>query len=554
MVREINGYEYYLTRGLTQNQIDLMEGYFTLTTEDKQVLRDIIPAFAESRGRTSKTVKLRKAQIDPVIMSYINKRFFIGDEPGLGKTVMSAAAYAYYGLMQQQDNKTLGKIIVVTEASHVVKFAKEWQSYGLSVIPLYGGTKKTEKALADFRFEDNDGVVIGWEALRTNGFLDFYLHHHKKFTFGVFDETSKLLNPKSIIYQAADSIINLYQEGLDRVIFLNGTSFEKNIYDFYYQFNILQPKLIPSKKFLDERYVVKEFDSVYRKNSFGKAVKQKFENIVDYKNQNELRDRLKYFFVARKKSDFEDDLPEHEYKLHVIEMTDEQKAVVEKDNRISLINSPKTSNPEAELTIENSPKLKKLLEYYQEVDKDRPIVYVYNKEAQYTIKAELEKLGYKTELLNGDESVDIRAQIIDRFNNYETDALVFNIQKALNIPTSDRIIFYDIPTMPSHTGQIKARIDRNNYTTIKKYDFLCYYLSQEWTNLARLGHFREHHSNEFTGQKDFIYESLVEQMNEYIPSEVSDDISNTFEEMDKNNKEFKDIEGKINKLLGVIGS
>lgn len=553
MIAGIKKEDYYLTRGLKQKQIDLLDGYALCSDEDKVGLRDIITKFAEARNREAKNIQLRKAQIDPVVMSYINPRFFIGDEPGLGKTVMSAASFAYYGFMQMQENKEVGKCIVVTESSHIVKFAKEWQSYGINMIPVFGGAVKMTRQLAEFDMEEHDGIVLGWDGMRTNGFLDFYLENHKQFKFIVCDETSKLLNPKSMIYQITDSLINTYQGGIERALFLNGTSFEKSIYDFYYQFNVLQPKLIPSKKFLDDRYVVKEMDAVYRRDKSGKAVRQRFAQIVDYKNQAELKERLQYFYVARMKADYSSDLPEHSYNLHVIHMTPEQEQKVAQEKRITLINSPKTSNPDEELTVDNSPKLKALLEYYETVKLDRPIIYVYNKESQYTITELLNNKGVKTELLNGDEAMDTRAEIIDRFNNYETDCLVFNIEKALNIPTSDRILFYDIPTMPSRTGQIKARIDRNNYTTEKHYDFFCYYLSPEWSSMSRLGHFREYHAGEFTGQQDTVYQSLVDQMNEYIPEDVQTQVTQQYAKLTNPKIEFKDIEPVLNKLLGIVG-
>src|SRR5699024_1173985 len=141
-------------------------------------------------------------------------RFFIGDKPGLGRTVMSAAADAYNGVMCLAEEKVVPKIIIVTESSHVVKFAKEWQCCGNNVMPLSGRTVKTERGLASFDFNEHDGVVVGWGGLVTNGFLDFYLQHHEQFQFAVFDETSKLLNPKSMTYAIADALINKYQGGI----------------------------------------------------------------------------------------------------------------------------------------------------------------------------------------------------------------------------------------------------------------------------------------------------------------------------------------------------
>lgn len=552
-VNSIPKEEFYLTRGLSHSQTELMAEFSHVDDQSKEALRGIIPLFAQERGLSSKNIQLRLPQIDPVVLSYINPRFFIGDKPGLGKTVMSAASFAYYGYMQLQEGQPIGKILVVTEAAHVVKFAKEWQSYGINVMPLSGGTVKTERSLAEFDFNEHDGVVIGWDGLKTNGFLDFYLRHHKEFKMGIFDETSKLLNPKSMLYEVSDAIINTYQNGLDRVLFLNGSTFEKNIYDFYYQFNILQPKLIPSKKFLDDRYVVKEMSNVYRRGATGKVVNQRFADIVDYKNQDELRERLKYFYIARSKEDFASDLPVHEYNLHVITMTEEQEQALEEIKHISVVNSPRTSDETKTLTRDNAPKLDDILTYFVQHAKDRPIIYAYNTESQRTLCAELKKLGYKVEVLNGESSAEDKAKIVDKFNNYKIDTLVFNVQKAINLPTSDRILFYDIPTMPQQTSQIKARIDRNNYTTAKKYDFFCYYLSPEWLNLSRLGHFREHHSNEFTGQKDYVYSQLTEQMSEYIEQDVQTELKQTYETMYQDNKKFNEVESKIKSLLNIVG-
>ena len=544
--------EFFLTRGLTGNQLDLMDGYFGLDDASKEVLRGIVPLFAQKRGLPSKSIKLRKPQIDPVMLSYINPRFFIGDKPGLGKTVMSAASYAYYGMMQLADNKPIAKVLVVTESAHVVKFAKEWQTYGINVMPLSGGTLKTERSLEEFNFNEHDGLVIGWDGLKTNGFLEFYLRHHKEVQFGVFDETSKLLNPKSMLYQISDSLLNTYQGGFERVLFLNGSSFEKNIYDFFYQFNILQPKLIPSKSFLDRRYVVKTTEQVYRRSDTGQAVRQQFGKIVDYKNQAELKDRLRYYFIARSKEDFTSDVPQHEYNLHVVDMTSEQRAVIDERLNISLINSPATNNPENTLTMDNSPKLNALINYVDSVRPDRPIIYVYNKESQQTVAKLLEDKGYKLRILNGDVSAQEKSEIIDQFNGLELDTLVFNIQKAINLPSSDRIIFYDIPTMPQQTSQIKARIDRNNYTTVKYYDFFCYYESPEWVNISRLGHFREHHSNEFTGQQDNVYSALIKQMDEYLDSGVMEQVGELYEKMYRDKGDFKDIERKVATLLNAV--
>src|SRR5699024_4038014 len=134
------------------------------------------------------------------------------------------------------------------------------------------------------------------------------------------------------------------------------------------------------------------------------------------------------------------------------------------------------------------------------------------RKSQETIKKELKKLGYRVGLINGSLSSKEKDDVVDKFNKYKLDVLVFNVQKALNIPTSDRIILYDIPIMPHETRQIMGRIDRNNYDTPKLYDFLCYLESPEMQNMIKLSLFRENHGSELTGQESYVYKTIIGQV------------------------------------------
>lgn len=547
---------YYLRDGLTDEDLATMDKIMNTPLENKMSIAGVFQKSADLAGRTANpAIKLRKAQIDPVLMSYINPRFFVGDSPGLGKTVISAASYAYYRLQAIKNGKRAGKVLVVTDSIHVLKFAKEWNTFGIKLLPISGGNLGIKRAFKDKNMDDYDGIIINWDGIKTNNFVEYWLFNKRDYAYGVFDETSKLLNPKSKVFEVTDAIVNKYEEGLERVIFLNGTSFEKEIYDYYYQFMILKPKLIPSKRFLDDRYVVKKGTEIYTRdyNSKGEMsyVKRNVGEIVDYKNQAELRDRLKYYFIARSKKDYSDDLPQHSYILHGVEMTKAQADIVSVNKHTSAINSPKTSDETKELTVKNSPKLQQILDFLQTVDSDRPIIYCYNTESQMTLKKEIQALGYRVEILNGRVSIQEKTDILDRFNNNELDMLIFNITKAMNVPTSDRILFYDIPAMPQETNQIKARIDRNNYTDRKFYDFFCYLNSPEMINLVKLAYFREHHGNEFTGQGDNVYGQLVQQLSTVYEVDAVSEIGQTFEWMYDNNKKFEDIETKVIDLLDI---
>ncbi|MGM9926622.1 MAG: helicase-related protein [Bacillus sp. (in: firmicutes)] len=548
---------FFLQEGLSERQVELLDKIRKLPFEKLKPTEDIIRRSAAVFGRSCVDITLREAQIAPVLMSYVNPRFFIGDKPGLGKTVMSAACYAYYKWMLNKKGLTPKKVLVVTDSAHVVGFCNEWRSYGIDLVPLTKSSTGIARALRKHDMSVMDGVITNWDGLKTNGFLEYYLEHADDYGYGIFDETSKLLNPKSLLYITVDNIVNKYRGGIERVIFLNGSSFEKNIFDFYYQFGVLKPKLIPSKEFLEQRYIVRGGKEVYMQD-FTKfsphqkqVVKRKVGEIVDYRNQSELRDRLKYYYIARSKRDYSKDLPEHNYVLHGVGLTSPQMKKLSQSQNMSIINSPKTSDPDAVFTPASSPKLKAILEFAVQVEDDRPLFYVYNKESQRTVCDELTALGYRVKILNGDVSSEEKTEILREFNTGELDMLVFNVEKAVNIPTSDRIVFYDIPTMPQRTNQIKGRIDRNNYDKKKFYDFFCYLDSPEMLNIVKLAYFREHHSNQFTGQIEHVYGVLVKQLQLIYQEDQLESIAEKFAWMESNNRTFDDIEDEVRRILGM---
>lgn len=528
--------EFYFKGHLTPKKVEMLDKIIQIDGKNLRKFNKRLQETATMRGRECKDITLRDGQIKPMLMSLISKRFFIGDKPGLGKTVMSASSYANYCYNMIKRGRKPKKIIVVTIGSHVIGFSKEWASYGINLLPLSDGSLKIERKLRNNNIDEYDGIIINWDGLKTNGFLDYYLRNADEYDFAVFDETKALINNKSQIYEVVNNIVNKYQGGIERVIFLNGSSFEKNIFDYYNQFQVLYPKLIPTKTYIEERYVIRGGNPVQlavmgaNTPKHAHTIKKYVGDIVDYKNQDELREKLKYYYIARSKKDFSDEIPQHNYKLHGIEMTTKQRKKLEERNNVTLLNSPTTSDEKEKLTVTNSPKLAEILEYAEITEEDRPLIYVYNRESQKTIQKELRKKGYRVEIINGEVKDEEKYDIIDKFNNYKLDMLVFNVTHAVNVPTSDRILFYDIPTVPEKTNQIKGRIDRNNYKDVKFYNFFCYLDSPEMRNVVELACFREEHGSAFTGQEDNTYRTLVEQLKTIYGQESVDKLTETIEE------------------------
>lgn len=526
---------------LSQEKKDLLDKVLRVSDKSLRKFNKRIQETAQLRGKKCTDIILKDAQIKPMLLSLVTKRFFIGDKPGLGKTVESASAYANYIFNSIKHGKEYKKILVVTDGQHVIGFGKEWARYGIDLLPLVDGSEKIAKKIEAADMSEMDGLVINWDGLKTNAFLEYYMDHKEEYGFAVFDETGRLLRNTSQTYKVTDMIANKYKGGIERIIFLNGSSFEKNIFDFYHQFKILKPDLIPNQAFLEDNYVIRggmpvNILRINGSRTQKKMVSKTMGEIVDYKNAEELRERMKYFYMARSKEDFSDELPKHSHRLHLVTMTPKQRRLMKDQARVTILNSPGTVDPKEKMTKANNPKYKQVLDFVEQVIEDRPLIYVYNKLAQYEIKEELEKAGHKVGLLNGEVSSADKTIVQEKFNNYELDILILNVERAINLPTSDRIIFYDVLTMPQRTTQIKGRIDRNNYDTPKFYDFFCYRDSPEMNNIVRLAYFREKHGNAFTGQVDYTYKELIDQ----LVTNYGEENMENLKELIENDEEFFD--------------
>lgn len=515
--------DFYLRGSLTDEQIHYLDKI--LKMEKIESLKRIIPESAKLYGRECEDIILYDAQTLAVGMAYINPYFFIGDKPGLGKTIMSAAIYAHYKKKCFEEGKEPSKLLVITDNNHVQGISSDYKKCGINLVPLYGGTDKINKAVEKFDLEDVeiDGVVTSWSSIRINGFLMFYQEEKEHFKFGIFDETSTLKNDKNQVFKQADLIAS----SMERIVFLNASTFETSLLDIFNQFKVLNPTVMPVKKFLYERYIKQGrrswFETQYvnvEGSLTPKRVKKFAYMITDYANQEELRERIKYHYIARTKKDYSKDIPKNMFKLHPVKMTERMASMLGESlhNYREILNSPSTLENGFEINTKTVPKLEVLIDLFESIMHERPVIYCFNTESQKAIKRELKHKGYKVEIISGQENQNLedRQKILEDFKEGEYDGLIINIEKAINIYGSDAMIFYDIPTNPQITYQIMGRIDRNNFKDSKSYHFLMYFDSPEMQNMIDLAYFREVHSGKFTGQYEDVYKQLIRQLEAYI--------------------------------------
>lgn len=524
--RQLNLFNnFYLQGNLSDLQVHQLEQLLRMGKVDK--LKHVIPESAELFKRDCEDIVLYDAQTLAVGMSYINPYFFIGDKPGLGKTIMSAAIYAQLRKKNLELDIKTGKLMVVTDNNHVLGTKKDFARCGINLIALKGGTQAINKDTKNFDMRDPliDGVVTSWDSLKTNGFLMFYLENRELFTLGIMDETSTLKSDKTQLYAQADKIaINF-----ERNVFLNASTFETSIMDIYNQFQILNPTVIPTKKFINDRYVIQGKESWHETDYVtdyrtGQIIPQRVMKyayrIADYTNQAELRQRLRYQYIARTKADYSDDLPEKLYILHPVEMTERmRRGVVEHPQRYNeILNSPTTIDKNLKFNFQTVPKFQVAVDLFESIAFERPVIYCFNNESQRALKAELQSRGFRIEIISGEENVagEGRDKVLEEFKEGYYDGLITNVKKAVNMIGSQAMIFYDIPTNPQIAYQIMGRIDRNNFTEKRTYHFLVYMNSPEMFNMAELANFREVNSSLFTGQHEEVYKQLIKQLEAHL--------------------------------------
>ncbi len=512
--------DYYFQGQLNEDEVKYIDKILSMESVDK--LKEILQESAFFAGRyCSDEYKLYDKQTIPVALSLFNDTLFIGDKPGLGKTVMAAGIYALYRKKHivNEENLDYGRLLFVTDNNNLTGIHNELKEMGVDLLEVGGGTSKIERAFRDYDIDsyDTDGVITSWESLKTNGFLMYFMDNYEKFKVGVFDETSALKNKKIMLYNRAKEI----REKLEKVIFLNASMFETHINDIINQMNIMNKEIIPTQKFINERYIISGRDSwfVTELGPDGRyqRVMRSIYAVKGYKNQEDLRKRLRYFYISRSKKDYAKGAPENIYKLHPVKPTAEMIKELENGHTgyNEILNSPTTRDIKKKFNTKTVPKLQVLLDLFESIADEKPVIYCFNREAQDNIKKNLEKLGYKVSIIRGGVTGEEREYILKNMKEGKLDCIITNVEKSLNIYGSNAEIFYTIPNNPQIVYQIMGRIDRNNFDTQKSYHFLVYLDSPEMINMIELAFFREDNSNKFTGNEEEVFKQLIKQL-EYI--------------------------------------
>lgn len=424
-------------------------------------------------------------------------RSMIGDSVGLGKTAQIAATL---NVLKQEGKLT--RFIMAVETSALMQTRIEMMKFtGLNVLALPSEGPKLKKMIEKTDWSMVDGVIIKHCTIKSNPFnawLASSLDANRKskmFNVFILDESSVIKNDTTQMYNYCENISN----AMERTYMMNATAFEKHILDIYYQFNIMDTQLLPEVAFIKKTFCT------WARNSYWKTektpgqgrgyrrVQQYTWDLSGYKNQSVFKESLKYVYFGRSLKDVGMDI-DHIYKIYTVQPNPLQTQLIsggfhsnEVLNCPSLLNGvTEAGYKELKFDRASNPKLDRLCELAEtELDGVSFMVYCYHIDAQYKIKAELEAIGRKCVIINGEDPKGkdkdmIKLERMQKFNSGEYDVIITNLQKSLNLPGADAMILYSNTATVGRLEQIRGRIDRHVDDRVRTYIMLLYEGTSEY--------------------------------------------------------------------------
>lgn len=423
--------------------------------------------------------ELRDYQTIGTAFMYFSPRSMIADGVGLGKTVEIAAL-----INLLYNRREMTRFIMAVENGAITQTQCELiKMTGLNIIALPSEADKFRRVAAKTDWTQIDGIVIKHTLLRSDAFSKFLAMNIDNsgkcriFDTFILDESSCIKNDTTKMYNYTYNICQLAK----RVHMMNATAFETKLLDIYYQVDMMHSELLPTKSKIQGKYCTWERESYWR--TIGGRPEKNFRySISGYKNQSQFKEALQMVYFGRTKKDVGINTPQV-HMVYTVEPTVKQISAIAKYGRYNeILNCPSlVTEAKLETSIKEVPKIARLVEIIEnEFSDSKVMIYVFHRNAQYVIKSELEKIGRKPLILNGETDQIEKFKIQEQFNNEDCDVLITNVKKSLNLQGGDVCIFYSLITNPSSMVQVAGRIDRNTDDRAKTFVLMLYEGTDEY--------------------------------------------------------------------------
>ncbi len=417
-------------------------------------------------------------QIEAASLSIKEKSFFIGDEPGVGKT-FTALIYADYLLL----NNLVDVVFILCPASIKRQWQQEVNRWLNQTAYVINGTKEQRrKTFLAIKNAKKRIVIFNYELLLVDDVFKF-LNSFENFAI-VIDEASRVKNPSTMTFK---KLYHLSKKTHYKLA-MTGTPIENSLQEFW-AIGYLLREFMSRQEF--------ETNYVYYTEIKPKNLKFPIKKIAGYKNLKSFIAKISPFYIRRKKTDIKQMPLLTEYTLeidqtplqaklerNIIETAITIENTIETLGRVSLLRLV-ADDPRLLLTSE-SPYASAVAKEFEEeirgikknlkIDETKEILKEHS-DKKVIILTQFKKMAnmifneFKDDaiLITGDDSNDQKAKKVGIFKSRDyriligTDALTYGI----SIDEADVLINFDIPWSVGKIIQRRDRIYRISSTKPK---------------------------------------------------------------------------------------
>jgi SNF2 family DNA or RNA helicase len=429
---------------------------------------------------------LRDYQKQMVVHLMAMKRFIVGDDTGLGKTVETIAALA---LIWRKDPDR--KVVVLTKKSSVPQWAAEFERFtkGVNIILCVGGPE-TRKALQE-QWEASTGPTVLIQGYSSAG-NDFTRLQHWHDYILICDEATVFKNPSTRVHKVCRHLSARAQ----RVWGLTATLIKNNLMEGYGIYRVVVPDVFKmSYNTFMNSFCIVQMQRVARN--------RRVPQIVGYRpaDVEKFRDRIDPFYLGRPKHLVAEELPLLITRDVTVGLTTWQHAKYQEALSGLMEHGDGEERETTQLTaliycqeIVNHPGLIEFPDYSSEkldalldmvtdggdFHNEKVIVFTRFLRMVDIAMPTLEKAGIKCVRVTGAEGKESqRKAAMDSFQDPNSDIKVIFITMAggdaINLQEAKALIFYDCPWSAGDYIQILGRMIRigSNHDRVYAIHLLC---------------------------------------------------------------------------------
>jgi SNF2 family DNA or RNA helicase len=415
---------------------------------------------------------IRYYQVQGILHLIFMKRFLLGDDTGLGKTLEAIAALCY--IWAKDPSR---KALVLTTKSATPQWAKEFGKFtkGVRVIVASGTKKQREAAYAAWRKSSKPTVMVaGYRAIvndirKLQGDEGYIL---------ITDEATAFKNPKTQVHQC----VRHMSEMADRTWALTATLIKNNLMEGHGIYQVVVPGLFHTADSFMRYYCIIEMMQIGRGRKVPRIVGYYPEKVAEF------RETIGPYYYGRPKHEVAAELPALTREVYEVGLSPAQESKYnEALTGLLDVGDTRAEGPEekevTKLTaisycqqIVNHPdliqcagssdKLDALLEILTTGDLagEKVIIFSRFKKMVNLLMPALRKAKLNPVRVTGDESGDQRQAAQDKFQDPDSDTRVICITMAggdaINLQAAKAIVFYDTPWSAGDYIQIIGRMIR----------------------------------------------------------------------------------------------